>query len=357
MRNIPVNEEQAALALSSLYESYGYIRYKMSRFEEYDLYVRNKDFLVSDQVITFTDKTGRLLALKPDVTLSIIKNASSAGIQKVYYNENVYRVEPAGQTFKEITQVGLECVGDIGPYEIAETVLLAVKSLQLLGRPFALELSHMGLVSAVLDAAGIPQKEKKAALGCIQQKNAHELRHLCQSCGADAEHILLLLEGDLKKLEAAIRTEDERAAFDAFRQLWSVLESCGVSQHIKADFSVGSDMKYYCGAVFKGYLEGIPASVLSGGQYDRLLSKMGRKGGAIGFAIYASLLERLYTKHDAYDVDTVLLYGENDDPARVMALRQTLGSALAVRQVPQRLAYRRLMKLENGEAVEIENDG
>ena len=47
----------------------------MSRFEEYDLYVANKDFLISDEVITFTDRSGRLLAMKPDVTLSIIKNA------------------------------------------------------------------------------------------------------------------------------------------------------------------------------------------------------------------------------------------------------------------------------------------
>ena len=66
--------EKAVYALRSLYTSYGYVQYKMSKFEEYDLYVRNKDFLVSDAVITFTDTDGKLLALKPDVTLSIIKN-------------------------------------------------------------------------------------------------------------------------------------------------------------------------------------------------------------------------------------------------------------------------------------------
>ena len=57
--------EQAVFALRSLYRQYGYASYKMSRFEEYDLYVRNKDFLVSDQIITFSDRSGRLLALKP----------------------------------------------------------------------------------------------------------------------------------------------------------------------------------------------------------------------------------------------------------------------------------------------------
>ena len=68
------NDEKAVFELRSLYSKYGYSRYRMSKFEEYDLYVRNKDFLISDNIITFTDTDGKLMALKPDVTLSIIKN-------------------------------------------------------------------------------------------------------------------------------------------------------------------------------------------------------------------------------------------------------------------------------------------
>ncbi|HAZ19925.1 MAG TPA: hypothetical protein DCY75_07105, partial [Clostridiales bacterium] len=87
-------DEQAVFVLRALYRQYGYSQYKMSKFEEYDLYVRNKDFLVSDRVITFTDTNGKLMALKPDVTLSIIKNFhdSIGSVQKLYYNENVYRI-------------------------------------------------------------------------------------------------------------------------------------------------------------------------------------------------------------------------------------------------------------------------
>ena len=69
------NEEKAILKLRSLYRAYGYLPFKMSKFEEYELYVRNKDFLISDGIITFNDTDGKLLALKPDVTLSIVKNA------------------------------------------------------------------------------------------------------------------------------------------------------------------------------------------------------------------------------------------------------------------------------------------
>ena len=121
MNPIWERESGYSLGLQSLYRRYGYIPYKMSRFEEYDLYVRNKDFLVSDQIITFSDRSGRLLAMKPDVTLSIVKNAPEEPniVQKVYYNENVYRISKGTHSFKEIMQVGLECVGKIDDYCIS----------------------------------------------------------------------------------------------------------------------------------------------------------------------------------------------------------------------------------------------
>ena len=115
MPEILKNEEKILFSLRELYSKYGYQHYKMNRFEEYDLYIRNKDFLLSDQIITFSDRSGRLLAMKPDVTLSIIKNIQDApdGVQKLYYNENVYRLSAKTKQFKEIMQVGLECIGNI----------------------------------------------------------------------------------------------------------------------------------------------------------------------------------------------------------------------------------------------------
>ena len=68
------NSEIAVLRLRSLYESRGYMQFKMSRIEEYDLYAANKDFLAGEGIITFTDPSGRLMALKPDGTMSIIRS-------------------------------------------------------------------------------------------------------------------------------------------------------------------------------------------------------------------------------------------------------------------------------------------
>ena len=152
--NILRSGEQTIYRLRGLYEKYGYRRFKMSKFEEYDLYVQNKDFLISDSVITFTDTNGKLMALKPDVTLSIVKNTTDEpqSIQKVYYNENVYRISKGTQGFKEIMQVGLECFGDIDNFNICEVLTLACKSLKSISEKSVLDISHLGVITSVFDA-------------------------------------------------------------------------------------------------------------------------------------------------------------------------------------------------------------
>ena len=68
----------------------------MGRFEEYGLYQENRRFLTSDQVITFTDLDGRLLALKPDVTLSIAKmpSPSPGQCEKILLHQNDVPPQP-----------------------------------------------------------------------------------------------------------------------------------------------------------------------------------------------------------------------------------------------------------------------
>ena len=97
------NEEKILFGLRALYRQYGYAQFRMRKFEEYDLYAGNRDFLVSGRVITFQDTDGKLLALKPDVTLSIVRSGRDepGAIQKVYYQENVYRVAGYSSSFRE----------------------------------------------------------------------------------------------------------------------------------------------------------------------------------------------------------------------------------------------------------------
>ena len=165
-------QEQVIFSLRKLYRSYGYAQYKMSKFEEYDLYAQNKDFLISDSVITFTDTNGKLMALKPDVTLSIIKNIKdSTGIQKLFYNENVYRISKGNQAYKEIMQTGLECVGNVDIGDISEVITLAAKSLQSISPNCVLNITNLDLLSEILDSLDITRGERAQVLQCVEEKN------------------------------------------------------------------------------------------------------------------------------------------------------------------------------------------
>ena len=295
-------KERASFALRALYEAAGCRKYHMGRFEEYGLYQENRSFLSSEQVITFTDLDGRLLALKPDVTLSIAKTAQPAPGQtlKYYYSENVYRPSAESHTFKEISQMGLELLGAVGEAQVGQAVELAAQSLAALGRPWVLEVSHMGYLAGLLDALGVPERARPLLLEKLRAKNAHELRATALASGLDeagaaALGAVLALCGDyaptLEQAEALCRGEAMRAAAAELRALAGPLAAAGGS--VRLDLTLTGEMEYYNGLVFQGYLRGLPRPLLKGGRYDLLMQKFTPGAGAIGFAVYLDELDRL----------------------------------------------------------------
>lgn len=321
--NILRNEEKAIFALRELYGKYGYKPFKMSKFEEYEFYIQNKDFLVSDRIIAFNDTNGKLLALKPDVTLSIIKNGEDIDgfKQKVCYNENVYRVSESTHQFKEIMQTGVECIGEIKLYDIYEMIVMAAQSLSLISNDFVLEVSHLGLLSSLLDAICNNSNFKAEAIRYISEKNAHDLVRICDENNVSdndkkALQKFVSIYGERNAVLQALEALNEYVSEDSInilKTLSYMLDNLSFSGKIKFDFSTVSDMNYYNGIVFKGYVNGLSQSVLTGGQYDNLLYKMGRKSGAIGFAIYLDLLEDLSSKKAAFDIDVLLLCDDDTD--------------------------------------------
>lgn len=357
-----LSAEAVTASLRSLYSRYGYCRYKMNKFEEYDLYARNKDFLISDSVITFTDTNGKLMALKPDVTLSIVKNTrDEPGIRKLYYNENVYRVSKGSHSFKEIMQMGLEAIGEIDEYCIYEVLKLAAESLSCTGRSCVLEISHLGLLSSALYHAGIGQEEQKDIIRCIGEKNLHELQSICLQLGVNSEHISLLRrlaslygtpEEVLPTVQALLSGIAEEQELAQFLRIIGALNAGKYRDLIRIDFSAVSDPQYYNGFVFKGFSQGIPSAMLSGGQYDHMMRTMKRQSGAIGFAVYLDILEQYTPARADYDVDTLLVYDEGCSIAEIEATARqaTSGgrSILLQRQIPPGIRYRSLITMKGG---------
>lgn len=332
--------ERTALALRERYEQAGYEHYRMARFEEYSLYQDNRGFLPAQQLITFTDLDGRLLALKPDVTLSIAKNAAvrPGERKKYYYAESVFRPSPESGSFREISQAGLECIGAVGPGEMAEVLRLARESLRLAasgsGGAAVLELGHTGFVAGLLAAA--PEAARPPLLEALRAKKAHELPRLCggwpsgEALAGELAALLALtgpaaevlqkarplaeahpgsgMEQALDELETLIRaleapgeappeTPGAPAGAGDFAAPAGPLgeplaDGPGESPALRLDLSLANDLDYYNGLVFQGYLAGLPRAVLQGGRYDPLASRFSPGAGAVGFALYLNELER-----------------------------------------------------------------
>ncbi len=353
-------EEKVSMKLMSLFGSFGYKKFKMSKFEEYDLYIQNKSFLKSENIIAFNDPTGKLLALKPDVTISIAKNTADFETEprKLFYSENVYRVSGNMHEFKEIPQVGLELIGDIDTYSLCEVITLAKLALKEISSSYVLDISHMGLLIGLLESTGMPYDIREEITAYVGTKNSHEIRRVCEEGGVDAEltekiTTLASLYGSIDKIiplaEKLVVNDTTASAVKELKELCHILKISGQTDNINIDFSVVSDISYYNGITFRGFVENVPGSILSGGRYDNLLKKLGKNSGAVGFAVYMDLLSYLDKDSDRFDADILLVYGK-DTPAeeifKVANRLRTEGNRVFVSSTKcKNIKYKKLMTI------------
>ena len=334
-------EEQIPLRLRAIYESYGYKKYGMSNFEPYDLYRENRNFIKGGGIITFTAANGSLMALRPDVTTSIVKHAAGdkTGVRKLYYIENVFRMRHKTGEFNEIRQMGLEYIGGDSGYSEAEVVFLALKSLNAFDADYRLNISHMGLVEGMLeylgaDAAAVPQIKN-----AVKQKNIHELASLARQSGAGEEKInalgsIMSVSGDfcaaLKKISDMAVNDTMREAAACLSRLYETVGLFIDAGSLKFDLSVINDMDYYNGTVFRGYVREASGAVLSGGRYDNMMRRFGDSRSALGFALYLGELDRAFHSGREYDVDVLLLQNGLPPSAVAAAVKKLSDEALSV---------------------------
>ncbi len=313
--------EQTITKCAQLYAKYGYRRFTMNKFEDYALYADNKNFLVDGRLLTFTDGS-KLKALKPDITLSIVKSlaANPRLPLKAFYNETVYRVKKGEKEFSELHQMGLELIGDGSIYATSEVLALAKTSLDAIDAQNILDISHMGILMPLIDQACESGADRDRLISMITQKNADGIAAML-----GAKHPLTVLVNSYAPIGKMIPVLQEMLpdmpAVNELAQTADVLGAMGLDAGVYLDFSLMHDFGYYNGIIFKGYIKDVPVSVLSGGRYDPLLDRFGISTAALGFAIYLDYIRYSETKHDT---DALLLYTEQDKAADVARAVKTL---------------------------------
>lgn len=330
--------EQTVSKCTDLYSTYGYRRFMMNKFEDYSLYAENKNFLVDGRLLTFTDGS-HLKALKPDITLSIVKNLAKEDRLplKVFYNETVYRVKKGDREFSELHQLGLEQIGENSLYATAEILSLAKASLDAISAENILDISHMGILSSLIDQACACGVSREELILLINQKNADGIRSLLANSACESP--LSELVGAYAPLSEMIPMLRDLlpqvSAVNELAEISHVLCELELDRNVYLDFSLMHDFGYYNGIIFKGYIKDVPVAVLSGGRYDPLLERFGLKTAAVGFAIY---LDYIPYNEPIQETDVLLLYTDSDSPGEIARAMHSLieqgYSVMAATQAP-----------------------
>ena len=311
------------LNIRKMYDSYGYKKISLPSFEEYDLYNENKDF-IDRNVLTVMSPNGKLLALRPDITLSVAKKVSkdqSLKYSKIYYQENTYNLTKY-VGYEEDEQLGIELIGKESTFLDFEIINLAVKSLDIINKKSMIVLSHAGFISSIFENFDLEYEIKEQILDCINRKNSHDIQKILKRNEHISENVKKLiykipeLSGNLENIEKELLKYEinvnTKKILSELKQLNSLLMKFYKKSKIIFDFSVVKNLNYYNGIILQGYIEGFPNVILTGGRYDKLFEKFGVDTGAVGFAILTDGLKGYYKDTDKKDFEVLIAYDNSD---------------------------------------------
>ena len=306
--------ERITRAVQERFAARGYLPIETPTLEVMD--VMRAGGRLAGSPFRFFDARGDLVAMRPDVTLQVARMtatrlAGQPGPFRFRYLQRVFREAEAEMQAKarELTQMGIECIGEEGPEADAEVVGLLAEALDVAGaRGYTLALATVGVLRALLEASGAPAWWKEQVLDAYHASNFVELDRLTAPAGAgpapDAEpgarasvppvfaaaiRTLPRIRGgraaidEVRALVAPLGCED---GLDAFARTYDLLEEAGLGERILVDFSVMSSFDYYTGLVFEAYAPGLGTPLGSGGRYDNMIAAYGESRPAAGFAFF-----------------------------------------------------------------------
>lgn len=283
-----------------LFEGYGYQEVITPTFEFLEVIESGPGKNIREELFLFMDREGGILSLRPEVTVSIARLASTHLKEAQYplrlsYISNVFRhVQPHLAHYREYWQAGIELLGAPGPWADAEIINIAVrllKSLNVTG--FKISINQIGICNALLDDKALSGEAKEQIRTLVENKDLVELNRVLNGLPVEdglkeAIASLPILHGGLEVFKNIPYLERNRAGSKAVQELLAVYEALGkygVLDDIVIDLGVLRRLDYYTGLVFEGYSPDLGYGLLGGGRYDRLMERFGLPCPATGFAV------------------------------------------------------------------------
>ncbi|ODA42307.1 ATP phosphoribosyltransferase regulatory subunit [Desulfosporosinus sp. BG] len=280
------------------------------------------DIEQDDSLYKFFDREGRILALRPELTMSIARLVSTRMRGgdfplRLCYGADVYR--NTAVRHREFRQVGVELVGSDQELADAEVIALAVEAIAGLGlKNYQFNLGHMGIFSGLMLEAGVDEGLQSKLEEALARKDMVGVeRWVSQSrLPTRVQELLLRLphfHGGEEILDEVLDWSERPAiqeAVERLRKIYRYLNYFGVQENVSLDLGILRGFSYYTGAVFEGYVPGMGFPVVEGGRYDTLYSDFGVSLPATGFAIHLGTLLEQFPLSSTESAD-ILVYGSD----------------------------------------------
>ena len=286
--------------LARLFLSWGYQEVVTPTFEYYETLRASAPETADDSTFRFFDRSGRMLALRPDMTTPIARVAVMRMREqplplRLFYLANVFRQEEtqAGRQC-EFYQAGVELLGAGGVAADAEVVALAVEALLAAGlSDFQVCLGQVDFISGIMAEAGLDAVTAHKVKQALIERNMVGLGELLAESGIepgnrDLLQQLPMLHGKLdmlRNVRQRVKNQISQAALDNLAEIYHLLEKYGIDRYVMFDLGIIRDFEYYTGMVFETYTTGLGYPICGGGRYDRMAGSFGREQPATGFAL------------------------------------------------------------------------
>jgi|LGVF01.1.fsa_nt_gb ATP phosphoribosyltransferase regulatory subunit len=280
--------------LEDYFEDGGYWMIEPKIFQSYDEFVCSNLRTNSKKTVKVLSGNSEVYILRPDITMNILRKIFSKWENdkplKVYYNSKIY-LNNENYNIKEQRQMGIEYLGEDSLLADQEMITMAVNLMKKVDQPFILELGSSKYLDSYFEEINIDIELENKIKNYIAKKNKHGLISLLKKNDVKSMLLenILSMQGDMEAVIDQARKYpmniEMQNALKELEDLKDIFASNKMIPYIHFDLSMIADLDYYDGIIFKGYYFESNKKILSGGRYDRLTEKFGKKASAIGFSV------------------------------------------------------------------------
>lgn len=284
----------------------GYKNIEPSIFEGYDEFTGVNFRIDKKSTVKLLDTSGDILILTPDITTGIVNRLMprwELGFKlKIFYYGKTYIHNGAG--IKENRQMGVEFIGEKSENADESVLNTAVEVMNKYSNQYLFEIGNSKFLKGIMQSCSFNKYDYENILNLLYSKNRQDLKEYLSNLPYREPMSTLInifdLEGSfdeiISQLNGLYINDLMQQGIDELYNVDKYLKN--VTDKITYDLSMVSELSYYDGIIFRGYIDGSNKEIIKGGRYDSFTEQYGFKIPAIGFSVELDELIKMLYKEE-----------------------------------------------------------